>query len=511
MRSRTGEALGNDKTIENAGRAQVDALKDQQKVLQRSAKEAAAKAKKDPRWRQVADDLAQQVRDGAATIVEAQATNVQNAQTAFQDQLTDRLRRSTNRQQWADLANRIGSALGNTDIVAAAANVQISALKGQQKILEQRYNEAAAKAKKDPRWQSVADDLSQQLADTTASIVEAQAAALQARVDTLNNNVARQQASVDIANRLADVQESMGNPVGAAQARLRNMQTTGNILTSQIGGLQGLLGAAQKQGNVGLVNTLTDQITDLNTQLAENTAAMSDQTVAVRQATLDQINNRAQFQTGVFGGLGTLVAAVATNLNTDTSQQQEALLQKTFSALQDQFSQLASALFSGFGVNLMGLSGTDFASAVSQLNFSALESGMTSAQQGQFEALIQALIDTQNALASNTTQLDTLTGTLGQAQSFSSTAWQVLRMAVFTGAGGLLPQFQIPSMQSGGYVSKSGIFNLHAGEFVVNPSHPGGQQIGNGDVNVTVHEAGPETDYTYLANRIAFATRTPST
>ena len=305
----------------------------------------------------------------------------------------------------------------------------------------------------------------------------------------------------------------MGDPVGAAQARLRNMQTTGRWHPVRSGGWShGFCSARlEAQGNIGLVQTLTDQIADLNTQLAENTAAMSDQTVAVRQATLDQINNRAQFQTGVFGGLGTLVAAVATNLNIDTSQQQETLLQQTFQALQDQFSQLASALFSGFGVNLMGLSGTDFASAVSQLNFSALESGMTQAQQGQFEALIQALIDTQNALASNTTQLDTLTGTLGQAQSFSSTAWQVLRMAVFTGAGGLLPQFQIPSMQSGGYVSKSGIFNLHAGEFVVNPSHPGGQQIGNGDVNVTVHEAGPETDYTYLANRIAFATRTPST
>ena len=115
---------------------------------------------------------------------------------------------------------------------------------------------------------------------------------------------------------------------------------------------------------------------------------------------------------------------------------------------------LAQQLFSGFGVNLMGLSGTDFATAVSGMNFGQLEGGMTQAQQQQFEALIQALIDNQNALAQNTGQLDTLTGTLGQPQSFSSTAWQWLRMAVFTGAGNLLPQFQVPSMQSGGYVTR---------------------------------------------------------
>ena len=445
-------------------------------------------------------------------IATARADQFTKAQALFQAQTTAALRPSANNLALADKRNRIASTLGNTDAVAAASDLQIKALKDQQAILQQQYSAAQAKAKRDPRWQSVADDLLSQLRDAMASVVEAQAQALQNQIDVVNNNASRGQAAIDIRNRIADITERMGNPVGAAQQRLGALQATGGVLGTQVAGLQGALAIAQQEKNRAVIDTLNDQIADLNTQIAENTAAISDQTVAVRQATVDQIQNTAQFRTGVFGGLGSLVQQIATNLTIDTSAQQATLLQQNAQALQDQFAGLAQQLFSGFGVNLMGLSGTDFATAVSGMNFGQLEGGMTQAQQQQFEALIQALIDNQNALAQNTGQLDTLTGTLGQPQSFSSTAWQWLRMAVFTGAGNLLPQFQVPSMQSGGYVTRQGIFNLHAGEFVVNPSNPSQTGTGgNGDINVTVHEAGPETDYTYLANRIAFATRTPST
>ena len=377
--------------------------------------------------------------------------------------------------------------------------------------MQQKYTAAADHAKRDPRWQSVADDLLSQLRDATASIVEAQATALQNQIDNINNQASRGQASVDIRNRLADLQEKMGDSVGAAVSRLGNLQATGGVLQGQVAGLQGALATAQQEKNIGAIDTLTDQITDLNTQIQENTEAMSDQTVAVRQATLDQITNRTSFQSGALGGLGTLLQTIATNQNVDTSGQQATILQQTGTMLQQGFDQLSQQLFGGFGINVQGLSGTSFVQAISKLNFDAIESNMTEAQKSQFEGLVQALIDSQNAIAQNTDQLDTLTGTIGQAQSFSSTAWQWYRQAVFTGAGDLMPQFQVPSMQSGGFVRKAGIFNLHAGEFVVNPSHPGGQQLSNGDINVTVNEAGQETDYTYLSNRIAFATRTPST
>ena len=92
--------------IKKAGDQQVVALIEQMKVLQKRADEAAAKAKRDPRYQQTADDLAQQVRDTTASIAEAQATAVQNAQTAFQNQLDKALRPSAQRQQFADLANR---------------------------------------------------------------------------------------------------------------------------------------------------------------------------------------------------------------------------------------------------------------------------------------------------------------------------------------------------------------------------------------------------------------------
>ena len=449
--------------------------------------------------------------DADSKIATARSDAFDKNQALVAAQLTAALRPSSQQLLKAQQFARLGAAVGDTDMIARTSDATISALQAQKRILQQRFNAAQNKAKSDPRWQTVADDLLVQLREATASIVEAQATALQNRIDVVNNQAARGQATIDIRNRVADITERMGNPVLAAQQRLAASQAQGPILGRQIAGLNDALATARAEKNTAAIDTLTDQINDLNTQVTELNATISDQTVAVRQATLDQINNRAQFQTGIFGGLGTLVQQVATNLTSDTSAQQATLLQQTAGVLQDQFSQLAQQLSGAFGVNLQGLSGTGFASAVSALNFDSLESGMTTAAKQQFEALIQGLIDTQNALAQNTNQLDTLTGTLGQAQSFSSTAWSLLRMAVFTGAGGLLPQFQVPSMQSGGYVRRAGIFNLHAGEFVVNPSQPGGQQFGGGDVNVTVHEAGPETDYTYLANRIAFATRTPGT
>jgi phage-related protein len=478
--------------------------------------------------------LLQDMDDTDAKIAAARQDRFEKTQTKFTDQLNAQLRQAdinvrfpsnirgkvagvlgkvaTNMIGKAlspDTVSRIGQALGRTDLINAATTGQLEDLKARRKVIERKLKEAQAKAKHDPRWQQTVDDLNTQLQDTVATIVETQAQQLQNTVDQINQRAQRRQTGLDLFNRIADLQERAGGAVAAGQTRLAVLRGTGASLVQQRDALARALQTATLQKNTGQMEALHDQIADLGVQIAENTAAISDQIVAIRQSSIDLIQSRAQFQTGIFGGLGQLAQTIATNLTTDTSQQQLQFLAQNAAALQQQASGLAQQLLGGYGVNLTGLSGLGFARTVSGLNFDRIEAGMTQAQKGQFESLIQALIDSQNAIESNTSQINELNGNLGKAQSFSSTAWQWYRMAVFTGAGGLLPQYQIPSMQTGGFVRKSGIFNLEAGEFVVNPAR--GQSPGGITNHITVHESGPETDYTYLANRIAFASRVPST
>jgi hypothetical protein len=115
------------------------------------------------------------------------------------------------------------------------------------------------------------------------------------------------------------------------------------------------------------------------------------------------------------------------------------------------------------------------------------------------EQLRTALLENQIALLQNTEELQTLTATMTDAQDFSSSSWLLFREAVFNGIGGLLPQFQIPQLQTGGMVTKTGLFQLHAGEAVV--AHP---EQSMAPVVLNINEAGKSPDPLYIGKRIAF-------
>lgn len=111
-----------------------------------------------------------------------------------------------------------------------------------------------------------------------------------------------------------------------------------------------------------------------------------------------------------------------------------------------------------------------------------------------------ALLETELALLENTKAIKELDGTLNKAFSFNTTSWQLFRQAVLDGMGGLLPQYQalIPSMHTGGVITKSGLFNLKAGEAVV----PGGTPQQDIDINIT--SPTQVADPTQLASSIAW-------
>jgi hypothetical protein len=109
---------------------------------------------------------------------------------------------------------------------------------------------------------------------------------------------------------------------------------------------------------------------------------------------------------------------------------------------------------------------------------------MTEAQKTQFESLVNAILSNEQALLENTNELNKLSNPT--AQSFSSTAFKIFRQSILTGSGGLLPQYGIPQMHTGGLVTKGGMFELQAGESVkTSQQNDYGTKIEELNVNVT--------------------------
>jgi hypothetical protein len=120
--------------------------------------------------------------------------------------------------------------------------------------------------------------------------------------------------------------------------------------------------------------------------------------------------------------------------------------------------------------------------------------------------MVDSLINNTTATTDNTANLADLNGLANQPQQFATTAWTKFRTALFNGVGDILPQFQVPAMATGGYITKGGLFQLHPGEFVVNAQQTNAPA--DGPINITVNEANKPLDVTALASRIAFEKRT---
>jgi hypothetical protein len=212
------------------------------------------------------------------------------------------------------------------------------------------------------------------------------------------------------------------------------------------------------------IKDLTAQIEELNVSLVENSAALISNTVSARQAAIDAITGRGSFMGGVFGGLTSIVQAAGVLTGTldvgrllDIAQRAGDTLRSTGEGLRDQ-------LASGFGLDLHGIGGQSLVDVLKSLNFTSIETSFTVEQKQQFESLIGAIIDNEQAVQQNTQSVRDLTQT--QTQSFSSSAWQLFRQAIFTGSGGLLPQYRVPMMASGGTILTDGMIYAHAGEIL---------------------------------------------
>lgn len=423
VKQRIATALGN--TDQLAALDTQQAAADQQQIVALKAKQAAALKKGDTA---LAEQIGDQIDGLTASVIEAGAQAVSDA--------TDQINKVyTAQQAGIDIRSRIATALGDVNGISTAIGEQINSIQNQAKDLTAQM--AAATAAGDT---GLAEQIKEQIADLDATVTELTAQRLQNAIDAVNNTASRQAAAVGLTNRLADLQEKAGSTAAAFAMRASALATTGTDLTSQRDQLQGLLVTAQQEGNQTDIASLSDSIADLDVQIQENTTAIEENTTAARQAAIDAITNRGSFLGGVYGGIQTLVTTLGQLAGTTNVDQLKGLLGQAGTTLQQTGSGLLASLKSDFGIDLTGQSPTQLAASLSGLNYDGAEAGMPADVKTQFEGLINAIIDNTNSQVSNTQQLAALTA--ADTQTFTSTAWQWFRNAIFDGAGGLLPQYQ---------------------------------------------------------------------
>lgn len=496
-------AFGQEDRVATAERESLDALVARRDVLRQRLEAARDHAKHDPRWRAKAKELADQVNELTVNITEA---TVAVAKAGY-DAINTRYERAASA---ASIQQRIRSALGNRRGVLDLAGATIQQLKNHQGELQNYLRNL------DPRNVGLAREVQAQIDDLGAQITEGAAQLIQDEISFIEETFSKTSARLDVRGRAADLVERMGDRLSAINLRRGISTDRLTALGVERGGYAAQLGQAVAQGNLGAIEDLTDKISALDQTIAEETQATQDLVYQYRQTSVDIIQGRTSRATGLIGSAQDLLSKIA--VNAGGVYDPRALLEKAGQELAKAIPGIANNVLSGageFGGQAGGvleslrsafLAGPgDFATKLAELGptIADLESTMGDAQKTTFQALIQAMLDNTSQVVDNTKSLKDATGALSGPQSFASSSWSWFRNALFSGMGDVLPQYQIPHMQSGGSIRRGGLFALHPGEFVVNPE--GSNVPDSGDINITMNSINGDVDLTALAARVAFA------
>lgn len=233
--------------------------------------------------------------------------------------------------------------------------------------------------------------------------------AAQERIDAINASAGAQLGALSLTGRIA---QFFG---GGTRAALSNNASRLGVLRNQLGALAGQgqtvaggvdLGALGLGGLIGASGTGSE---DANNVLNQILDVLEESRQLQEQAWMDQVDaiNKVADRTLRMNDIMTRISEI-----TGDSTAQLRLLNERGAALESQRLQLQALL----------------ATAV------------TADQRADLELSIAEL---QLALLENTEAIKTLSGA-NNTQTFTSSAWQLFRNAIFNGSGGLLPQFSIP-------------------------------------------------------------------
>lgn len=470
------------------------------------------------------------IDDADSKLAQSLSDRYQHQVDLFNAQVTKALRPSSLAAGWAQMIQTIAQTFGNPQAIQGADQGVLTAARGQQAALQDAYNKAAAKAKRDPRWQSVADDLLGQLEAASTAVAQAQ---VQALTDAISGQDTKTQIGtswLDFLNRMSQVQAGYGDQQGAIGNQINISRGRAGFLQSQIGGYQGLLSQAQQLGDVTAVNDLTQKIQDLTAQVAEANLQTQQLITAYRQVAVTILSTVTQVRGGLIGSATSIIQTLGQISGSLNLPQQIAILRNTATDLVNEGRTAVQNILATindpngpFGANggqansFLGQATAAFqqgpaafAAWLSQNagSISGFEAGLPPEQQSLFQGLLQALIDNTTSQVDNTSQLQQLNGLTGQ-QQFQSSAWQMFRQAIFNGLGGLLPQYAmtVPSMDVGGVLQSNGLLYGHQGEAML-PARVvrGNIGSGGGDTKVDVYVTNPTevADPVYLGNTIAW-------
>jgi hypothetical protein len=498
------------------------------------------------------ENVLKQIGEKDDEILEAERNRIENEKTAFEE-ATNRAVRANERisafeslkRSLADLGYSIeslGGALLNigNPVAAIRGSLETAAATARSNYatLTSRLEEAKRLAAADPRFQSLVDDLETRVAEAALAAAQAQAEVVTGTISAIESQLSKGDSARAILDRGAALAErTLGvlnsnyenNVIGVRRA---NLQTRGADLQNAFNELNAV---DRTNLNDEQRRQLEEKLDDLRKSIEENTQDVQALTIQYRKAQLEAIQSRTQATTGRLGTLGGILSNVNKIAGTPDTAGQIAVAQATGNALvtegQDLVSTILAALndpegtfaksieeggFGQQGIDLINqiiaaFQGGDPAAFANLLitlgpQIDALTATLGTDAAPAFNEFIDSLVNNTSAVVENTANLAELNGLANQPQAFSTTAWTRFRAAIFNGLGDVLPQFDgIPQMATGGYVTRGGMFELHAGEFVVNPS---GSNIDQGDINITVNEANRPLDVTALASRIAFEKRT---
>jgi hypothetical protein len=504
--SKVANAFGDTDAVASAGQAQTAAMQAQKSELNKRLEAANAKAKKDPRWKKVADDLSKQIDELTSNIANQVAANDKAMVDSINNEATRALASNT-------MATRIASVLGRSGEMPGLVQGQINIINSQMNKLK------GVLSKIDPRDTGQIQAVKDQIEELKTQITEKTAEMLQTQIDEVNKAAGRGQRRVDVAARANDLLERAGDRLGAAHARIANSRDQVSVYANQRDALRPLLDAARAQGNTGQIEALTNQMEDLQHSIDEQTQTTKDLTFTYRQTATDIITGRTSRATGLIGSASSIMTTLG---SISGSQDTQALLRfanDVRAALNDGAQKIRDNITSAIN-DPDGTFGTEGNSVLSQLRdafaggpgtfattlaglgttIADLESTMSDTERSTFEGLIGSMIDNTTAVVDNTQNINQLNGSLTSPQGFNSSAWQWFRTAIFTGMGSVLPDYVIPQMHTGGYVTKAGVFDLSPGERVLTPN----QQRSGAEVNITVNEAGGPVDTEWLSSRIGW-------
>lgn len=262
--------------------------------------------------------------------------------------------------------------------------------------------------------------------------------------------------------------------------------------------------------DVKTMNRVRGQLNSLNAFIGDREADIAENTEALFDAQNDVIDARIA-ETTMLGESATTRAdaaigfwqALSESTGADTSAQQAENLKAKGSGLDRELAGKLQLLRKEYGIDLEGKSLEDVVTFISNLDadrYNPAGKKLGGAARDTFKDFINSISTLSTNIVTNTTALNELTGTLNKPQSFSSQAWTMFRQAIFDGSGGLLPAYNIPRMDVGGYVKRDGLAYLHAGEVVKPYKAP---EEGN-EYHIHVSNPSEVVDPAYLARAFAF-------